>query len=246
MPPNVRAPESVTVGVEAKDRPRLVHGAALANNGCSSPRLKGYRYQMAHHSKSAAMAAGVLLAGAVLSSGTTARAEATAATGKGITGGALVGAEAVLVTEVLLGVQSQWILGASAIGGAVGGGVGGYFLEQNASPRFSFYVLLGGMAMVIPTTIIYMDAMERRRDVRVYDPEAEPFDGPDADPPGVDAEFSSIPAPEFRSLVGVSANAFALSVPHVEISPVYTQAEVQELGVEQGTQVMFPLLQGLF
>ena len=60
-------------------------------------------------------------------------AEEVATTGKGIVGGALLGAELVLVTEAAFKVQPGWAYLVGGVGGAAAGGVGGYFIEQEAS-----------------------------------------------------------------------------------------------------------------
>lgn len=201
---------------------------------------------------------------AVWSSPSPARADVSP-TAKGITGGALLGAETVLITESIIGVQDQWILTGSAAAGAVAGGVGGYFVEQNADPKVSLYLLMGGMALLIPTTIVFVDATSERvyEDV-IFDERAPDFDEEelDADPPAEgedvfsDARPRSEPTrkasrvaawqPRHRGLVGISPRGFAVSVPDVEVSPLFSQVEVQELGVRQQTQVLVPLLHGLF
>jgi hypothetical protein len=113
----------------------------------------------------------------------TAHAQQASATGKGIAGGVLLGAEATIITEALFGVESPWIYWSSALGGAAAGGVGGYFVEANAAPRVSFYLLVSGMALVIPTTIFYVDATSARD--LPFDSGADRFRGDelDADPP---------------------------------------------------------------
>lgn len=103
---------------------------------------------------------GALLAASLW--GTPARAEQTSPSGKGIVGGALLGGEAVMAAEAAFGVRNGW---AYLIGGVVGagaGGVGGYLIEQEASPRVSLYLLAGGMALVVPTTIVVLSATQYR------------------------------------------------------------------------------------
>jgi hypothetical protein len=105
------------------------------------------------------------------------------ATGKGITGGALLGAEAALLTEALLDVQPAW---AYVVGGAMGagvGGFGGYYAERAATAKLSLYLLAGGMALAIPTTVAVLS-------VTAYEPPADytedqgPEEGePVAEPP---------------------------------------------------------------
>lgn len=99
------------------------------------------------------------LAALALFAPSTAHAEEVSPTGKGIVGGALLGAEVVTIPMALFNVQSG---AAYAIGGgvgAVGGGVGGYFVEKGVSDgRIPVYMLAGGLALVIPTVVLVLNA----------------------------------------------------------------------------------------
>jgi hypothetical protein len=87
-----------------------------------------------------------------------ARADEVPATGKGIAGGALLGGEVVMLGEALVGVKSGWAYLIGGVVGAGGGGYLGYVAEQNADPKVSVYLLAGGMALVIPTTVAVLQA----------------------------------------------------------------------------------------
>jgi hypothetical protein len=117
------------------------------------------------------------------------------ATGKGITGGALLGAELVCGVEAVAGVKSPWAYLGGGVAGAAAGGVGGYFVEQHASPRASLLMLAGGMTLVIPTIVGVLSAT-------AYHPPADyltdkpPADEPVANPPQPDtAPPAAAPAP---------------------------------------------------
>lgn len=102
----------------------------------------------------AALAAGTVLLGAP----STAHAEDVKPTGKGIVGGAFLGGEVVVFVEAIAGVRSgtAYLLGAG--GGAVAGGVGGYFIEQAVSDgRIPAYLLAGGLALIIPALVVTLD-----------------------------------------------------------------------------------------
>jgi hypothetical protein len=102
----------------------------------------------------AAVAAGTVLLGAPRA----AQAEEVTPTGKGIVGTAFLGAEIVVFTEAIIGVRSgtAYLLGAG--GGAIAGGVGGYFIEQAVSDgRVPAYLLAGGLALIIPALVITLD-----------------------------------------------------------------------------------------
>jgi hypothetical protein len=102
----------------------------------------------------AAIAAGTVLVG----SPKVAHAEEVSPDGKGIVGGALLGAEVVVFIEAIAGVRSgtAYLLGAG--GGAVAGGVGGYFIEQAVDDgRVPAYMLAGGLALIIPALVVTLD-----------------------------------------------------------------------------------------
>jgi hypothetical protein len=88
-----------------------------------------------------------------------ARADEVSSTAKGITGGALLGAEAVTIVESLAGVHAGWAYGVGALVGAAGGGVGGFFVEQGSSDgRVPTYMLAGGLALIIPAIVLTLNA----------------------------------------------------------------------------------------
>jgi hypothetical protein len=119
---------------------------------------------------------------------------AASGTGKGIVGGALLGGELVCGVEAIAGVRSPWAYVGGAIGGAAAGGVGGYFVEHNASARVSMILLAGGMTFAIPTLVGVLSAT-------AYQPPADylldkpPADEPLANPPQPDAASAPPPAP---------------------------------------------------
>ena len=101
---------------------------------------------------------------------------------KGTIGGGLLGAELVLSIEAAVGVQNPWLYVVGGVVGAGGGAVGGYFIEQDSSPRVSMLLLAGGLTLAIPTTVAVLSATS-------YEPPADyledkpPPDEPIADPP---------------------------------------------------------------
>jgi hypothetical protein len=88
-----------------------------------------------------------------------ARADEVSSTGKGITGGALLGAEVPVIIEGIAGVHSGWVYLISAIVGAGGGGLGGYEVEKGSSDGTApMYLLAGGLALVIPAVVLTLNA----------------------------------------------------------------------------------------
>lgn len=86
-------------------------------------------------------------------------------TAKGIIGCALLGAEAALIVESVADVRNGWALGLIPLATGIGGGIGGYFLEQNTDAEWSVAMLVAGMALAIPTTIIVLKATAYSSDV---------------------------------------------------------------------------------
>lgn len=122
------------------------------------------------------------VAAATWASPSTARAEEVAPTGKGIVGGALLGGELVVLTESLFGVRSPWAYVGGAAAGAAAGGVGGYFVEQSVSDgRIPVYLLAGGLALVIPSVVVTLNATRYQPSEGASEDRA-PVNAPAADP----------------------------------------------------------------
>lgn len=185
------------------------------------------------------------------------------ATGKGITGGVLLGAEAVMLTEAALNVKPAWAYAVGGIAGGIGGGVAGYFAEQGSSAKLPLYLLAGGMALAIPTTVAVLSST-------AYEPPADytedrgPTDEPVADPA---APSASRKAPQHAkraakprrvasaqervqkrlelappALLGVGSGYLALSVPAVEVRDMFAASELRQYGMAQQTEVRVPVL----
>jgi hypothetical protein len=134
---------------------------------------------------------GTLTLAALSLASLSAHAEEVSTTGKGVVGGTLLGAEVVLATEAAFKVQPTWAYVVGGLAGGAAGGVGGYFIEQDASPKTTMLILAGGMALAIPTTVAVLSAT-------AYEPPASytqdhaPVDEPVAEPPQPAAAPSSI------------------------------------------------------
>ena len=108
--------------------------------------------------------------------------EETSPTGKGIAGGALLGAELVLVTEAAFDVEPAWAYIVGGLAGGAAGGVGGYFVEQQDSPRASMLLLAGGLVFAIPTVVAVLSATAYEPP-QAYLQDQPPVDEPVAEPP---------------------------------------------------------------
>jgi hypothetical protein len=168
-------------------------------------------------------------------------------TGKGITGGALLGAELVTGVEAAAGVDSTWAYVGGGLAGAAGGGVGGYFLEQDADPHVPLLMLAGGMALIIPATVLVLNATAYRPPAD-YVQDTAPSDEPVADPPKPSARVparksrATHPVPIPPALIAIQPERLALSIPAPEVRYVYTRQEIAALGVRQATEIRIPLL----
>lgn len=192
------------------------------------------------------------------------------ATGKGITGGALLGGELVMAVEAALGVQNTWAYVGGGVGGAIAGGVGGYFVEQGSDPKPSYYMLAGGMALLIPTTVAVLQATSYKAPDHYIEDAPGADTGPADEPPQPsqpEGETSvTVTAPEAQapgprddrtarrgprphiplSLVDVHEGAVRMGVPAVELRPTYSPLELKTFGVEQTTELRLPVFHATF
>ena len=190
-------------------------------------------------------------------------AEEVPATGKGITGGALLGGELVMLVEAAVGVKSGWVYILTGLLGAGAGGYGGYVVEQEADPKVSVYMLAGGMALVIPTTVAVLQATSYSPpDDYTEDRPSAPL--PASEPPKAapgTTPGAAIPAPGTTSLryhwrdaklkvpgglLGLDEGAFKVAVPAVELRPVYRIDELQKYGLEQKHELRVPVFSATF
>jgi hypothetical protein len=103
-------------------------------------------------------------------------------TPKAIVGGALMGAELVMVSEAAFGVRPTWAYVVGGLAGGAAGGVGGYFIDQQDSPRASMLMLAGGLVFAIPTVVAVLSATAYEPPAAYLQDQA-PFDEPVAEPP---------------------------------------------------------------
>ena len=82
-------------------------------------------------------------------------------TGKGIVGGALLGGELGFIGLSVGGAKQTWLYYVVPTALAIGGGVGGYFIEkgkEGTDAQVPMFMLAGGMALIIPTVVITLSA----------------------------------------------------------------------------------------
>ena len=161
--------------------------------------------------------------------------------GKGTAGGALLGAEVVVIPMGAAGLNRGW-------------------------PYFVF----GGLALIIPAVIVSLNATAYRppdsdrsepasNEPSKEPPKATPAPAPDgipaeAPPPGATSAYTyrsyrgrmaalpHIPT----SLLDMYRGQVGVGLPAVQVRPLYTQAEVYKYGVAQGTEVQLPVFKAMF
>lgn len=208
----------------------------------------------------------LLVASVGLSGTASAEEPGISATGKGITGGALLGGELVMAIEAALGVQNTWAYVGGGLGGAVAGGVGGYFVEQGSDPKPSYYMLAGGMALLIPTTVAVLQATSYKAPDHYFVDEPGEDTGPAMEPeqPTEPGTTVTVTAPEAKvpvkksapvaltrphiplSLVDLHEGDVKLGIPAVEMRPTYSSVELKKFGVDQSTELRVPVFQATF
>ncbi len=179
---------------------------------------------------------------------------------KGIVGGALLGAEAVMLTEAAIGVKPRWAYYVGGAAGAVAGGVGGYFMEENLSAKTNMFLLSAGMVLAIPT-VIAVAAATQYEPPASYVQDQAPTDEPVANPPAPEgaavdgvrkvtrrARLSpTLASPTLPpALVGVERGELALSVPSIALCETFTRKQMAEFGVKQQTELRLPVFNLVF
>ena len=194
------------------------------------------------------------------------------ASGKGITGGALLGAELVSFVEALAGVKNTWAYIGGAAGGAIAGGIGGYYAEQANTPKYANYMLAGGMALLIPTTVFVLNSTsfsapdheldtsppatetptnpanpsskEPETKVTVSPPRAA---APALTPTPKRASYTRrAPKHVTTSVVDVHDGSISVGVPVVQAVPLYSQRELQQFQLTQKTEIRVPVFEAAF
>jgi hypothetical protein len=180
-------------------------------------------------------------------------AEEIAASPKGIVGGALLGGEVVMLVEAAFGVKSGWVYILSGVAGAAGGGFVGSLIENEADPKVSAYMLAGGMALVIPTTVAVLQATS------YSPPEDYTEDKPAAPSPASEPPRPGPPPPVSLhyhwqqaslkvepGLLALDESAVRVAVPAVEVRPLYRPDELQKYGLEQKHELRVPVFSATF
>jgi hypothetical protein len=167
---------------------------------------------------------------------------------KGLIGGALMGAELVVIGEAIAGVQTDWLYLAGASVGGVAGGVGGYFVDDLDKPGLSVALLVGGMALSIPAFVVSLNATRRHWSEPT---ERRSPSGPTPNPPDPSAgpELSLQLLPKGgRKLIRWNAvrrhasnRALELAVPDVYITEAFSHADRQRYQLPMARLIQVPV-----
>jgi hypothetical protein len=194
-----------------------------------------------------------------------AHADEVSSTGKGITGGALMGAESVTIVSSLAGLHTGWVYGVAAAAGAAAGGVGGYFVEQGSTDGMAPTLMLaGGLALIIPAVVLYLNGTRYQpeegaaEDRTPMGPPAEPgvpgaglttappsspvAPAPVAEPPPAKPPASGVP----QSLFDVKGGSPHVGVPVPELRRTLTMAEERLYGTRGVGELRVPVLHVVF
>ncbi len=194
--------------------------------------------------------------------------------GKGIVGGALLGGEIVTMPMGIAGLKPWWPYLVFGGLGSVGGAIGGWGVEratsgttaadgtttgQTAEP--ALYMLAGGLALIIPTLVVSLNATTKSTYKEEPTTEPAPAPGapavaPGAAPAGDGSSVTVTKTSDARKhlrqrafhagLLGLDPEGLKLGVPSVLIKPMYTPVELSQYGVVQKTEVNIPVFSASF
>lgn len=211
-----------------------------------------------------------------------ARADEIQGTPKATIGGAFLGAEVVAIPMAIAGVKAGWAYAVFPPLGAVGGAIGGFFMDQaydQSNPKTAAYgsafMLAGGMALIIPTIVLMLNATRYHPSAEATEDRAPKNVGPEANPgssggnavtPSNQGGTTAPPPPSGTSgtsgtssggggnqppyvplsLVDMHQGTLRMGIPVPEVHDAYTPQQLKELGVRQATEVRVPVFKLAF
>jgi hypothetical protein len=182
------------------------------------------------------------------------RARADGNTVKGTVGGAMLGAEIVMLTESAFRLRPGWMYLAGGAAGGLAGGYLGYEISDGSSNRPPSFLLAGGIALIIPTIMGVLTATQ-------YEPigtlRQEGADQDAGDVPGEaddsDTDFEDPGANEPDSMHGVERKergahhpAPRLELPTIGLAQAFSREEIAQFRVRQAAELHVSLLRGVF
>lgn len=156
---------------------------------------------------------------------------------RGTIGGGVVGAEATMLVLGALEVRPGWAYALGGGLGAVAGGAGGYFLDEAGNTPVSMTLLVAGLLLAVPTTIVVLNATSYR---------PPDIGGSPREP--LSNQHSTAGVGRLRTpwLSQYHRESLALGVPAVEISCLSPASCPGRGRVEAGTRILVPLFSATF
>lgn len=168
------------------------------------------------------------------------------ATGKGIAGLAIIGGSVTAIGMGIAGVEQRWAYLVFPPLVAAGAGIGGYFMESAAPVEVSSYLFGAGLALVIPTIIVSLNATVYKVPA---DYQGDPsLKTPASTPPAAGARVQSSRRMGYvpHSLVDFDRGSVALGLPPVQVRNTFSTDDIAKFGVAQVREVHVPLLHASF
>ena len=175
---------------------------------------------------------------------------------RGTMGGLFLGAEVVMLTEAIVGVQPVWAYAVGGGAGALGGAIAGYASDQAGGTSLSMGFVVAAIALAVPTTIAVLSATSYRAEptaesltLGLRQPHREPtlvlmgFSHSGGTRPPFDLHVSRSPT---SFLAEYHQQSLAIGVPDVKVSQVYSKLERSTQRVPHATQVLVPLFRMSF
>jgi len=195
-------------------------------------------------------------------------------TAKGIVGGALLGAEVVMIPMGAAGLKPWWPYLVFGGVGAAGGAVGGWAVEQavaeSGPAEAPLYMLAGGLALIIPALVLSLNATTKDEFEDTADPATTTTTTKGAEPPAPGpASPGAQPAgdgtttiqvqpqsrnqkkkkpapPRAGAIFDLASSEVRVGVPAIVVKNMYTNDEMAKFGVEQRTEVRVPFFSASF
>jgi hypothetical protein len=144
---------------------------------------------------------------------------------KGTLGGAMLGAEVVMLGESAFRLRPAWMYLVGGGAGALAGGYLGYHISDGSSNKPPSFLLAGGIALIIPTIMGVLTATE-------YAP-PESF-------------RQESPSDEESSDDGEARAPLRLEMPNVGLAQAFSRDELARHRIRQVTELHLSLLRGAF
>jgi hypothetical protein len=144
---------------------------------------------------------------------------------KGVVGGAMLGAEVVMLGESALRLRPAWLYLVGGGAGALGGGYLGYRISRHSSNKPPAFLLAGGIALIIPTIMGVLTATEYApADSRRLEPQNDDDSQGDSEARG----------------------PMRLELPNVGLAQTFSREQLARFRVHQVTELHLELLCGAF